>query len=102
VHATADDRPTLVHVDAYRLSGPGELDDLDLDLSAPTSVTVVEWGKGLVEQAWDDRLEIDLLHDPEGGRLALVRPVGDRWSSVDLSDLAEVGRRRAHGEAVGA
>ncbi|MGI3785156.1 MAG: tRNA (adenosine(37)-N6)-threonylcarbamoyltransferase complex ATPase subunit type 1 TsaE, partial [Janthinobacterium lividum] len=51
VHATADGRPTLVHVDAYRLGGPGELDDLDLDLSAPTSVTVVEWGKGVVEQA---------------------------------------------------
>nr|WP_232530778.1 tRNA (adenosine(37)-N6)-threonylcarbamoyltransferase complex ATPase subunit type 1 TsaE [Microlunatus antarcticus] len=88
VHPTADGRPTLVHVDAYRLGGPGELDDLDLDLSAPTSVTVVEWGKGFVEQAWDDRLEIDLLHDPEGGRVALVRPVGERWAAVDLSDLA--------------
>ena len=89
VHPTADGRPTLVHVDAYRLGGPGELDDLDLDLSAPTSVTVVEWGKGLVEQAWDDRLEIDLLHDPEGGRVALVRPVGERWAAVDLSDLTD-------------
>ena len=79
VHPIADRRPTLVHVDAYRLGGPGELDDLDLDLSAPTRVTVVEWGRGLVEQAWDDRLEIDLLHDPEGGRIALVRPVGERW-----------------------
>lgn len=90
VHATAEGRPTLVHVDAYRLGGPGELDDLDLDLSAPTSVTVVEWGRGLVEQAWDDRLEIDLLHDPDGGRIALVRPVGQRWSAVDLTDLTEV------------
>ena len=43
-------------------------------------MTVVEWGRGLVEQAWDDRLEVDLLHDPDGGRIALVRPVGDRWS----------------------
>lgn len=88
VHATAAGRPTLVHVDAYRLGGPGELDDLDLDLSAPTSVTVVEWGKGLVEQAWADRLEIDLVHDPEGGRIALLRPVGARWSTTDLTDLA--------------
>jgi len=88
VHHTADVRPDLVHVDAYRLSGPAELDDLDLDLSAPTSVTVVEWGRGLVEQGWDDRLEIDLLQDPEGGRVALLRPVGDRWASAPLADLA--------------
>jgi tRNA threonylcarbamoyladenosine biosynthesis protein TsaE len=87
VHHTADGRPDLVHVDAYRLGGPAELDDLDLDLSAPTSVTVVEWGRGLVEQAWDDRLEIDLLQDPEGGRVALLRPVGERWASAPLAGL---------------
>jgi tRNA threonylcarbamoyladenosine biosynthesis protein TsaE len=87
VHATPDGRPTLVHVDAYRLSSAAELDDLDLDASAPTSVTVVEWGRGLVEQSWDDRLEVDLVHDPEGGRLALVRPVGERWTATDLADL---------------
>ena len=87
VHVTDEGRPTLVHVDAYRLRGPGELDDLDLDLSAPTSVTVVEWGAGLVEHAWDDRLEIDLLQDPDGGRVALLRPVGDRWATADLAAL---------------
>ncbi len=107
VHPTADGRPTLVHVDAYRLSGPGELDDLDLDLSAPTSVTVVEWGRGLVEQAWDDRLEIDLLHDPDGGRIALLRPVGARWESADLVGLADLARPTARAatpyeEALGA
>ena len=103
VHPTAGGRPTLVHVDAYRLSGPSELDDLDLDLSAPTSVTVVEWGKGLVEQAWDDRLEVDLLHDPEGGRIALVRPVGERWASADLADVVgRSGAAPAYDEAVGA
>ena len=87
VHPTAEGRPTLVHVDAYRLRGPGELDDLDLDLSAPTSVTVVEWGAGLVEQAWDERLEVDLLHHPDGGRVALLRPVGERWTAADLAGL---------------
>jgi tRNA threonylcarbamoyladenosine biosynthesis protein TsaE len=107
VHPTAPGRPTLVHVDAYRLSGPGELDDLDLDLSAPTSVTVVEWGLGLVEQAWDDRLEVDLLHEPGGGRVALLRPVGDRWCSAGLEELADTGRpgesaAPAYEEALGA
>ena len=41
-------------------------------------------------EATDRELEIDLLHDPDGGRIALVRPVGQRWSAVDLTDLTEV------------
>ncbi len=100
VHATPAGRPDLVHVDAYRLGSAAELDDLDLDASAPASVTVVEWGRGLVEQGWDHRLEVDLVHDPEGGRLALLRPVGERWSGVDLRALDP--RRRAYAEVSGA
>jgi len=33
--------PALVHVDAYRLGSLDEVDDLDLDVSADASVTVV-------------------------------------------------------------
>ena len=36
-------RLPLVHVDAYRLGGRLELDDLDLDASVEESLTVVEW-----------------------------------------------------------
>ena len=43
----------LVHVDAYRLGSLDEVDDLDLDVDAQSSVTVVEWGAGLVEQLAD-------------------------------------------------
>ena len=43
--------PALVHVDAYRLGGLAELDDLDLDASLEDSVTVVEWGTGW-PRAW--------------------------------------------------
>lgn len=100
VHPTPAGRPTLVHVDAYRLGSSVEFDDLDLDASAPTSVTVVEWGRGLVEQSWSDRLEVDLVHDPEGGRLALLRPVGQRWAGVDLEALDP--RRPAYAGATGA
>jgi tRNA threonylcarbamoyladenosine biosynthesis protein TsaE len=49
VHRSLIGGPDLVHVDAYRLSGLGELDDLDLDASLGDSVTVVEWGTGLAE-----------------------------------------------------
>lgn len=50
--------PGLVHVDAYRLSGPEELDDLDLDSQLSDAVVVVEWGEGKAEQLAASRLEI--------------------------------------------
>ena len=40
----------LVHVDAYRLGGPAELDDLDLDTDLDEAVVVVEWGEGVAER----------------------------------------------------
>ena len=49
VHPPLGGGPALVHVDAYRLSSPAEVDDLDLDADLDRSVTVVEWGGGLVE-----------------------------------------------------
>lgn len=51
--------PDLVHVDAYRLSGAEELDDLDLEFSLENSVTVIEWGRGKAEHLNDSRLELD-------------------------------------------
>ncbi len=95
--------PGLVHVDAYRLGGLGELDALDLDSSLEDSVTVVEWGRGLAEALADDRLEIDLQRprgapafdpgaEPEadpgaGTRTVTVRAIGPRWTGVDLQAL---------------
>ncbi|PRI11546.1 tRNA (adenosine(37)-N6)-threonylcarbamoyltransferase complex ATPase subunit type 1 TsaE [Leucobacter massiliensis] len=53
----------LVHLDAYRLAGPEELDDLDIDFAG--SVVVAEWGAGVVEtpESW---LEI-VIERPRGG-----------------------------------
>lgn len=92
--------PALVHVDAYRLGGALELDDLDLDTSVEDAVTVVEWGEGLAEQLAESWLEVRLERrlpredDPlgtavehEGGddtRVITVRPHGPRWVGVPL------------------
>ncbi len=62
-HTSPGRRPGLVHVDAYRLGGAGELDDLDLDTSLDDVVTVVEWGEGLAETLAPSRLEIRIRHD---------------------------------------
>ena len=55
-------QPALVHVDAYRLQGEvtALFDDLDLESLLPTSITVVEWGDGLVDRLSDEYLEIKI------------------------------------------
>jgi tRNA threonylcarbamoyladenosine biosynthesis protein TsaE len=87
VHPSLTGGPALVHVDAYRLDHLTEVDDLDLDASLAESVTIVEWGEGKVEGLSDDRLEV-VLHrgsDPaDETRTARLRPIGRRWSEVEL------------------
>jgi len=58
VHPSLTAGPDLVHVDAYRLGGIDELDDLDLDASLDEAVTAVEWGTGIAEGLADSRLEV--------------------------------------------
>jgi len=93
VHPSLVGGPALVHVDAYRLGGAAELDDLDLDTSLDEAVTVVEWGEGLAEGLAEDRLEVSLTRprsdDPDQGsdvRQLLFTPVGARWTDSGLAD----------------
>jgi tRNA threonylcarbamoyladenosine biosynthesis protein TsaE len=58
--------PDLVHVDAYRLESASEIDDIDLENTLDSAVTVVEWGRGRVEHLSDSRLEVE-LHRTLGG-----------------------------------
>ncbi|MFB9879137.1 tRNA (adenosine(37)-N6)-threonylcarbamoyltransferase complex ATPase subunit type 1 TsaE [Planobispora siamensis] len=83
VHPSLVDGPALVHVDAYRLGGDLEVDDLDLDASLQESVTVVEWGEGLVEGLAEDRLEIMIDRgEADDERTVRLRGVGPRWAGV--------------------
>lgn len=79
VHRAADG-PDLVHVDAYRIGGLAELDDLDLDTSVSDSVTVVEWGEGMAERLGDEvitvRIARDLEAGTEGRRVVVTMPPG--------------------------
>ncbi len=72
-------RVPLVHVDAYRLGGVADVDDLDLDASSAESVTVVEWGQGLVEQLADGHLEVRLDRRDDDVRTATLVPHGADW-----------------------
>jgi tRNA threonylcarbamoyladenosine biosynthesis protein TsaE len=84
VHPSLGGGPALVHVDAYRLGGFAELDDLDLDASLADSVTVVEWGEGLAENLSEDRLEVVIIRgdtDTEERTVKLVG-IGSRWRGL--------------------
>jgi tRNA threonylcarbamoyladenosine biosynthesis protein TsaE len=61
----------LVHVDAYRLGGIAELDDLDLDSDLLAAAVVVEWGEGMAERLADEHLLIRLARrDGDDSRVA--------------------------------
>lgn len=94
VHPSLTGGPALVHADAYRLTSPAEVDDLDLDASLAASVTVVEWGGGLAEGLAPERLEISIGRPagalPPNGvaggadepRMVRLTGIGPRWESA--------------------
>ena len=68
-----------MHVDAYRLTGAVELDDLDLDTDLSRSAVVVEWGEGVAERLTEQRLIVALERLPDDTRIARLTPIGTDW-----------------------
>ncbi|MGD3107643.1 tRNA (adenosine(37)-N6)-threonylcarbamoyltransferase complex ATPase subunit type 1 TsaE [Streptomyces sp. YGL11-2] len=104
VHPPLTGGLALVHVDAYRLGGGlDEMEDLDLDVSLPESVVVVEWGEGKVEELSEDRLHVVIGRavgaaapgeadghpedDVDDVREVTVTGVGARWADAGLPEL---------------
>lgn len=85
VHPSLAGGLQLVHVDAYRLHSIAEVDDLDLDATLDSAVTVVEWGEGMVDELSSDRLDVE-IERPRGERLA--GPDGDRATDGVAGDEA--------------
>jgi tRNA threonylcarbamoyladenosine biosynthesis protein TsaE len=81
-------RVPLVHVDAYRLAGMADVDDLDLDATTDEAVTVVEWGHGLVEQLADEHLVVELDRRDDDVRTARLVPVGAGWEGRLTADAS--------------
>jgi len=75
----------MVHVDAYRLGSADELDDLDIDF--PSSIVLVEWGKGMLDDINDNLLEIEIARDHTGEsevREVTISGIGERWQGVSF------------------
>ena len=82
-HRREAGEPDLVHVDAYRLSSPLELDDLDIDFE--NSIVVVEWGQGFFDPAEQPLLEIVIERDETGEsevRKVTANGFGQRWAET--------------------
>lgn len=75
----------MVHADAYRLGAGAdpraEVDDLDLDASLEDSVTLVEWGEGMVEQLSDAYLEVRIDRLDDDCRLVDLVGHGGDWAA---------------------
>ena len=70
----------FVHIDAYRLSDPRELDDLDMDYQ--NSISVIEWGKGFTDGLSESLLEIDIERFLESEDRKLTVSGQGRFSDV--------------------
>ena len=85
-HKRTDGGPELVHVDAYRLGSPQELDDLDIDFAK--SISLIEWGRGFTDGISDSWLDVEIERDQTGASdVRLVKLIGNgpRWAP-DLVD----------------
>jgi tRNA A37 threonylcarbamoyladenosine biosynthesis protein TsaE len=85
-HERLDSGPPLVHVDAYRLGGPAELDDLDIDFDA--SIVVVEWAAGMLDGVTEDWLEIS-IERPTGAASPREAFSGAASPGVEGDELVE-------------
>jgi len=78
----------FVHIDAYRLSEPRELDDLDIDY--PNSISVIEWGRGFTDGLATSMVEIQIERFLESEERKLTVSGQGRFSNISelLGDVA--------------
>lgn len=110
----------LLHLDAYRLAGPDDADEIGLlELLDRGAIAVIEWGERIVDALGPDHLLLRLHHDDglagqggggqsgagqsggpdeadsdlDDGRLIEVEGVGPRWTAVDVAAAGSEGLR---------
>lgn len=72
----------VIHVDAYRLSGPAEFLDLGLEEDLAEGAALIEWAERL-GGLFPDALQITLdFAAAETGRIVTIGATADRWAPV--------------------
>ncbi len=82
-YESAPGRPSLLHVDVYRLDQLTEVLDLGLaEQVEDGAVAVVEWGIDAAPAFGPEHLEIEItLGEADDARVLTLRPVGQRWQA---------------------
>ena len=69
------DSPVLVHIDAYRIHSPDELETIGWsghgEELRDNAVVAIEWAKLIRPALGDDLLWLDIEHKPDGRRISL-------------------------------
>lgn len=86
------DGQRLYHLDAYRLSGPAEAEDLDLDEMMDSGALIVEWSDRIQAALPREMLQVRLTYIGDYQRDLLVSGNGARYQKI-LSTL----RREIYG-----
>ena len=76
------DEKRLYHLDAYRLSGPAEAYDLDLDALIESGPLIVEWADRIQEVFPQERLQINLSWVDDEQRDLMLTASGGRYLSM--------------------
>lgn len=72
----------LYHLDAYRLSGPAEADDLDLEAMVSNGPLVIEWANNIEPVLPDERLWISMRWIDESQRDMVFMANGPRYLAL--------------------
>jgi tRNA threonylcarbamoyladenosine biosynthesis protein TsaE len=84
------DKQLLYHLDAYRLSGPAEAVDLDLDAMLEGGSLVIEWADIIAEALPDERLWVNLHYVDEDQRDLVFSAHGSHYDQILSTFRAQV------------
>ncbi len=85
----------VLHLDAYRLRGPADAEDIGLlELLDGGAIAVIEWGERISSALGSDQLVVTLIRidgvttpEDEDVRIIEVRGTGPRWDAVNFASL---------------
>jgi tRNA threonylcarbamoyladenosine biosynthesis protein TsaE len=72
----------LYHLDAYRLSGAAEAEDLDLDAMLESGCLVIEWADRIVSALPEERLWVALHYVDDEQRDLVLSGRGQRYEAM--------------------
>jgi tRNA threonylcarbamoyladenosine biosynthesis protein TsaE len=78
----------VLHLDAYRLGGPDDAEDIGLlELLDAGAIAVIEWGERIAAALGPDLLVLELSHvdGDDDARDVRIEARGTRWDGTDLS-----------------